>query len=201
MSKSICALVHRPGSTRAEFQTYYEENHAPLAAQHFPFTRYARNHLMDGEDLGFDTISEFWAKDIAAAAALMNGPVGDILRADEAKFMDQTRIASGSAEEHVLSPGRSAGPDAVRTAFLISPGSSGDAWREAALSLGRALAAVHAGTSLDFVQSWGPIPFPASAVLWVPGAAALPDAPAPLSIRRVLIRREETAPEQLRQAV
>lgn len=201
MSKSISALVHRPGSTRAAFQAYYEESHAPLAVQYFPFTRYVRNHLLDGEDLGFDTISEFWAEDIAAAAALMNGPVGEILRADEAKFMDQARIASGGAEEHVLSSGARAGPDALRTAFLIHPTGSGDVWREEALSLGRSLAAQKPGVSLDFVQSWGGTPFPASAVLWLPGEAALPDAPASLNIRRVLARRVETAAEKLKKAV
>lgn len=201
MSKSISALVHRPDSTRTAFQAYYEENHAPLAIQYFPFTRYARNHLIDGEDLGFDTISEFWAEDIAAAAALMNGPVGDILRADEVKFMDQSRIASGSAEELVLSEGDCTGPDGLRTALLISPAASEETWREAALSLGRSLAGEQPGVSLDFVQSWGAVLFPASAVLWVPGEAAFPVAPASLHIRRVLVRRVETAPEQLMKAV
>lgn len=197
MSKSICALVHRPGSTRAAFHAYYEEHHAPLGARHFPFTRYVRNHLIDSQDLGYDTISEFWADDIAAAAALMSGPVGDILRADEEKFMDRARIAPAGVEEHVLSTGAPAGPDGVRTAFLINPVHSGEDWREAALSCGRALAARQPGVSLDFAQSWSTPAFPATAVLWAPGEVELGDKPAALAIRRAIARRVETPAGQM----
>src|SRR5690606_27385521 len=148
-----CALVHRPDSTRAAFHAYYEENHAPLGARHFPFTRYVRNHFIDGEDLGYDTISEFWAEDIEAAAALMNGPVGEILRADERRLLDQSRIASGGVEEHELSTGVPAGPDGIRTAFLINPALSADAissaaWRQGVMAWGRSLAADWSGVSL-----------------------------------------------------
>lgn len=201
MSKSICALVHRPDSTRAAFQAYYEEHHAPLGARHFPFTRYVRNHLTDGDDVGYDTISEFWADDIAAAAALMSGPVGDILRADEEKFMDQTRIAPAGVEEHVLSPGAPTGPDGVRTAFLIASTVPGEGWREAALSYGRSFATQQPGVSLDFAQSWGTTAFPANAVLWVPGKAEPGAIPEALAIRRVIAHRIETPAEQLISAV
>ena len=202
MTKSICALVHRPDLTRTAFRAYYEEQHAPLGVQHFPFTRYVRNHLIGGDDIGYDTISEFWAEDIAAAAELMNGPVGEILRADEEKFMDQSRIAPGGVEEHVLSLGCPANPDGIRTAFLIAPSVSGealssDAWRETVIGLGRTLASEKAGVSLDIVQSWAAPAFPAAAVLWSPGEVALAQVPKGLHVRRLIAQSIETPKEQL----
>lgn len=203
MTKSICALVHRPDYTRSAFQNYYEEHHAPLAVKYFPFTRYARNHLIGGDDIGYDTISEFWAEDITAAAALMHGPVGDILRADEERFMDRSRISSGGVDdEHVLSAGSPAAPDGLRTAFLIAPSPaggqlSGDAWRETVLGLGRTLAAAMPGVSLDHVTPWGTPGFPATAVLWCPGEVAPMKVPNGFQIRRVIARWFETPAEQL----
>ncbi|SFR91845.1 EthD domain-containing protein [Sphingomonas jatrophae] len=193
MSKSICVMGHRPGTDRAFFQCYYEANHAPLGRQHFPFTRYVRNHLIDGDDLAFDTISEFWADDIAAAAGLMNGPVGDILRADEEKFVDRPQIASAGADEHVLSPGS---PGEARTATLIARGQGDEAaFREGVLAWGRTLAAEMPAVSLDFVIAWREPAFPAAAVLWTPQPPG--DAPAGLTVRHLHVRRCETPPELL----
>lgn len=197
MTKSICALVHRPDSTRAAFQAYYEENHAPLGARHFPFTRYVRNHLLDAEDLGYDTISEFWADDIEACAALMHGPTGEILRADEAKFMDRQRIAPAGAEEHILSAGDPAGPDGARTALLIRPAMDDEGWHGIALSWGRAVAADRPGVSLDFATPWREPAFPAAAILWVPGAVEPREVPGAITVRRIEVRRIETPADQL----
>lgn len=197
MMKSICALVHRPGSSRAAFQAYYEDSHAPLGIRHFPFARYVRNHLVDSDDVGFDTISEFWAKDIAATAGLMNGPVGDIMRADEARFMDQSRIAPAGAQEHVLSEGAPADREGRRTAILINPAAAGEGWREAVLAWGRALATNLPGVSVDFATAWGKPAFPAAAMLWLPGAPKTGAAPAALDTRRLSVRRVETPAELL----
>lgn len=197
MTKSICALVHRPDSTRAAFHAYYEDQHAPLGARHFPFTRYARNHIIGGDVPDYDTISEFWADDIAAAAALMNGPVGDIMRADEEKFMDRSRIASAGVDEHALSPGEPAMADGSRTAFLIDMKGDRDAGRDHILSWARGLASDSKGVSLDFTESWGSPPFPAAAVLWMPGHVRLGDCPPSATVRRLILRRVETPAAQL----
>lgn len=192
MSKSICALVHKPGSTRDAFQAYYEDSHAPLGASLFPFTRYVRNHVVDADGpFGWDTISEFWADDIAKAAALMQGPVGETMHADEERFMDRTRIAPASARETVLSDGPKAGTDGLRTALLVHGA------EEAITDWARAIATGHAGVSVDFAASWQEPAFPADAVIWLPGRPPLGAAPAEVSVLRLAVRRCETPRETL----
>lgn len=194
MKKSICVLARRADLTRDEFQDYYEHQHAPLGRQHFPFSRYVRNHLIDSPDIGFDTISEFWAEDIAALAGLMDGPVGEIMREDESRFMDRSRIAPGSVEEHVLSGGSTD----RRHALLIDWADDADAAARAdLLAWAGSIAANQPGVSVDFVQSWGAA-FPARAVLWLPDVAGLPPTPEFLSIRTVAVRRCETPAAELR---
>jgi uncharacterized protein (TIGR02118 family) len=205
MPKSICLLGRRPDITRAEFQRYYETRHAPLGARLFPFTRYVRNHLQDHEEIGFDTISEFWAEDIVAAAALVDGPAGDIMRADERKFMDQSTSRPAGVVEHVL-----AGPERVREApgreklaLLLRPadGVAAEAFVAAAQAWGRRLGESADRVTLDEVSAWSERGFVCEAVLWVwPGAAAIAAGAPPAEVtvwRRLSVRADETPPEQL----
>ncbi len=196
MMKSICALSHRPDSDRAAFQRYYEENHAPLAIKHFPFARYVRNHVIDG-DVGFDTISEFWATDIPATAALMEGAVGDLLRADEEKFMDRSVIAPAGAEEHILSEGRltDAAGERYATLFRRSEDEEG-AFRDDLLGWARSIGQRMPGVSIDFATSWRAPAFPAYAALWTPATPV--DVPNRFGrVAHVRVRRHETPVEQL----
>lgn len=190
MMKSICALARRPDVSREAFQAYYEEHHAPLAVRHFAFARYARNHLLDCPDIGFDTISEFWAGDIVALAGLMKGPTGDILRADEKKFMDQSRSAPAGCEEHVLSPGVA---DGDRYALLLDWSGETDH----VLRWARAVAQRAPGVSLDLATSWQEPAFPARAVLWTPDRRAAGDIPPAVAVRVLRVRRVETPANQL----
>ena len=102
MTKSLALLPRRADFSRAQFQDYYETRHATLAIRYFGFTKYVRNHLSSHENIGFDTISEFWSDDIVKLAGLMQTEVGEILRADERRFMDRDQIRSGASTESLV---------------------------------------------------------------------------------------------------
>lgn len=190
MMKSICILAHNDAFSRDEFQAYYEDNHAPLGIKHFPFAHYVRNHLIDAPDIGFDTISEFWAEDIVALGALMEGPVGEILRADERRFMDQSKIAPAGAEEHVLSEGV---VDGDRYAVLLRD--VGDT--DALISWARKVADRAPGVSLDLTTSWREPAFPAQAVLWTPDSSLATGLPAGVRARVLKVRRVASSAAEL----
>jgi uncharacterized protein (TIGR02118 family) len=186
MTKSLCALARRPDFDRAAFHDYYERHHAPLGMRHFPFTRYVRNHLIDAPDVGFDTISEFWADDIDATAALMDGPVGDTMREDERRFMDRARIAPAGSDEEILSEGRPADASGMRTALLVRSDKLSPVYHWA-----RCLADVHAGVSIDRLRPWGTPSFPADMVIWLSGWE-VPQAAPDLTVTVVHARHVQT---------
>jgi len=192
--KSVSALVRRPDLSRDAFHAYYEANHAPLAVAHFPFARYVRNHLLDAPDIGFDTLSEFWAADFDALAAVSAGPVGPLICEDELRFMDKPRNAPAWAEETMLS---ASDRNDMRSLHLLRWTGEGDLPRAGLLTHARALAEDYAGLSVDFIAAWGVNPFPADVLMWVDGDTALPPPPGAFQVRRVAVRRCETPPGQL----
>jgi hypothetical protein len=212
MSKNIALLPRRSGLSRAQFRDYYENNHAPLAIGYFPFTRYVRNHLADSEEVGFDTISEFWSEDLARLAALMETDVGALMRADEERFMDRPQIRSGAAEEYLLAgaPRTAESPALSKYAWLLrlSPGTT------AAAVVADLTAWAHqlvdrrdAGctrVTLDLVRPWGAA-FPFDAVLWLWQAAPqVPATAAPRGVtvwQRLRVSAAETPPQVMAQAL
>lgn len=197
MTKSICVLAHKAGTTREDFQRYYEENHAPLAISYFPFSAYARNHVTGAQLFRWDTISEFWADDIDAAAALMAGPVGKIMAADEERFMNRPLIASAGVEEVILSSGSPAGTDGRRTALLVQNASEDVDLRSTVIEWAKGFAKEMSGVSVDFTSNWTDLAFPAKAVLWLPGWQAQAAIPYGLSTQTLLLRHVATPPSQL----
>ena len=104
MIKAISFVTRKPGVSRGEFIRHYEEAHAPLAQRHFPFKRYVRNYVMEGQagELGFDCVTEVWfetMEDCAAAAAFSASEGYGVIREDEERFMDRERIVAFLVEE------------------------------------------------------------------------------------------------------
>lgn len=197
MTKSICALAHKSGNTRNQFQSYYEEHHAPLAIGYFPFSGYSRNHLTDDGDFGWDTISEFWAHDIQETAALMAGPIGKIMAADEECFMNRSLIASAGVEEIILSEGSRADEEGIRTAILVQDAAPETDLRSVLLDWAGSFARELPGVSIDLVMPWTELAFPAKAVLWLPGWQEQRAQSSSLAVRALRVRHVETPASQL----
>jgi uncharacterized protein (TIGR02118 family) len=200
MMKSVCTLARRNDFTRDMFRDYYENNHSTLAIQYFPFRRYVRNHVVESPDAGFDTISEFWSDDGETAAALMNGPVGDIMRADEQRFMDRSRIAPAGADEHILADGALTDPDGYRFAILLDWIPQEPAIEAELLDWAAGFGKSAPGVSLDLTTSWTATAFPGRAILWTPNATLPERQPSWLRSKTVKVRRFETPQDKLLKA-
>jgi len=209
MIKSICFLSRRPDIPRSEFHRYYEDHHAPLAARIFPLAKYVRNHLQDHGDAGFDTISEFWSADPGGAAALMEGPVGDRLHADERRFMDQSAIRPAGSAERLLA-GTARGlerPGRDKLAILLhrAAGASAEAFRLATEAWGRRLGESAERVTLDLLGAETGQVCVCDAILWLwplREAAEIGAPPAEAVVwRRLRVRPAETPPENLISAI
>jgi hypothetical protein len=95
MLKLLGFLPRRVDLTRTAFRDYYERQHAPLsaAAPARVSASTSANHLADvALEPGCDTDSEFWYDDAETAAASvpwLASSEGQVLRRDEAQFMDR----------------------------------------------------------------------------------------------------------------
>lgn len=182
--KSVCLLTRRAGTTREAFRDYYETQHCRLGMKYFPFAKYLRNHVVAASaDIDFDCVSEFYFDPARGGGDLMATPVGDILRADERKFMDQGLIRPAVAEESILAgpPRDVAAPGTQRQLLMLEPagGTADAAFFAAARDWGLGLGAAQEGVmrvSLDRTTPFAPgaagFPWRAMLSLWLePGAA------------------------------
>lgn len=214
MNKSIALLSRRADISRESFRDYYETRHAPLAICHFPFAKYVRNHLLSLPDIGFDTISEFWSDDYGAIGELMGSAVGDMMREDERRFMDQSMIRSALSTEYLIhGPARHVerAPRSRVAVLLGRADDLGDApFIERLNAYGQTLA-TEAGeqatrVTLDVLQTFPGMPFPYASILWLwledekqPRLGAAP--PVAIDVQGVVLTRScETPPEVMAEA-
>lgn len=120
MIKLTFCLVRLPHLTRAEFQKYWFDNHAPLVAHHaeaLQIRRYVQLHSMPPEvseglrasreaPPEFDGVAELWFDSLEALAANAERPeareAGRLLLEDERKFIDLPKSPLWWGEERVI---------------------------------------------------------------------------------------------------
>jgi len=112
MHKVIALITRKPGSSKAEFISYYESNHAPLAKRTFSqFLQYRRNFVdLTGAIISpgvaapdFDSVTELWFKDKKAVAEMLSthfSTAHQTIDEDERKFLDQSKTLFFNVDEH-----------------------------------------------------------------------------------------------------
>jgi uncharacterized protein (TIGR02118 family) len=109
MIKSIVTAYRKPGLSREEFNKYWKEQHAPLAARLIPgVRRYVQNHLVavPGMEYEGDGIVEMWYDDVESwqkSIKYIHSPEAKVLAEDAAKFCDlRTAAKVWIVQEHVI---------------------------------------------------------------------------------------------------
>ncbi len=118
---NLTFCLHRlPHLSRAAFQHYWREKHAPLVAQQreaLRIRRYVQMHSAStelneliragrGAPEMFDGVAELWWESVQELEAAMQSPAGQaaglVLLEDERKFIDLARSPLFFGEEHMI---------------------------------------------------------------------------------------------------
>ena len=106
MIKTIALAHRRPGMTREEYNKYWLEKHAPLAAKLIPgVRRYVQNHLIEipGQEYVGDGIVEMWYDDVDSYRKSMDFIKGNReLMEDARQFCQMKPGGLWIVEEHVI---------------------------------------------------------------------------------------------------
>ena len=108
MIKLILTLKRKPGLTQEEFSRYWKETHAPLALEHSPgLEKYVQNHFvrLNDKEPPYDGIAELWFKDmdsLRTANTWYTSDKGKILRDDEARFLDTSKMVRFICKEAII---------------------------------------------------------------------------------------------------
>jgi len=106
MIKLVYCITKRPDLTDAEFFDYWKNIHGPIGAQIPGLRRLVQSHTLVGQcefrALDFHGMAELWFDDLAALAAARQTPEWRASTADEANFIDSTRVALFVTEEYTL---------------------------------------------------------------------------------------------------
>ena len=116
MVKLVFALRRLPHLSRAEFQRYWREQHAPLVKKHaetLGIRRYVQLHTLDtplnqglrgtrGGPDEFDGVAEIWFDKAELPATAEAAVAGQALLEDEKKFIDLARSPLWIGEERPI---------------------------------------------------------------------------------------------------
>jgi uncharacterized protein (TIGR02118 family) len=105
--KLIYCISKKPEMSIEEFQRYWREVHAPIAAKIPGVRRYVQCHVVPetysgGTAPGFDGAAELWWDSMESMRAAFGTPEVQAALEDEKNFIDHTRVASFITAENVV---------------------------------------------------------------------------------------------------
>lgn len=115
--KILLFMKRRPNMSKEEFRDYYENHHVPLALKYASgLKQYLRRYLDpqprletgDGEDLGYDVVTELWFDDEKIFKGTLKyfatATMPDDVTEDEKQLFDRDSIRIATAVEYVTKP-------------------------------------------------------------------------------------------------
>ena len=104
MVKLIYCINRLPDMSVEDFQRYWRETHAPIAARIPGVRRYVQCHVLPelyarDNPPPYDGAAELWFDDIDALRAATRSPEVEAAREDERNFIDHSRVALFITEE------------------------------------------------------------------------------------------------------
>ena len=106
MVKVLTFINRKAGMPVDEFQAYWRTRHPDVVTRLPGIRRYVQSHVLaetyaKGEPV-YDGIAEVWADDTNALRAMTASPVHPALVADEAQFIDRSRMGVMVTDEYVV---------------------------------------------------------------------------------------------------
>ena len=106
MIKLVYCINRKPGMTREEFLDYWKNVHAPIGARIPGVRRFVQSHALaqgaDARPPDFDGMVELWFDDLDGLLAARRSHEWALSSADEANFVDHSRVAYFVSEEHTI---------------------------------------------------------------------------------------------------
>jgi len=106
MIKLAYCITKRPDLTEEEFFDYWRNIHGPIGARIPGLRRLVQSHTIAGQPefrtSDFHGMAELWFDDLAALAAARQSVEWQASTADEANFIDQTKVALFVTAEYTI---------------------------------------------------------------------------------------------------
>jgi uncharacterized protein (TIGR02118 family) len=107
MVKMIYVFTRKPDLSVEDFQRYWRETHAPIAAKIPGVRRYVQCHVLpelyERENLPpYDGAAEVWFDDMDALRTAFRSPEVQAAREDEKNFIDHSKAFLIVTEENVV---------------------------------------------------------------------------------------------------